>query len=133
MVDANGNPFKGDLSGGENGVLVIGDKGKLFVSRGLLLASDKAIFAPLKDEEKPKLYPTTPTNHMGNFLACVQSREAPICSVDVGASSVIVCHLGTIALRTGLKLGWNPKEHVFDNAEANKYIARPRRGDWKIS
>jgi predicted dehydrogenase len=131
LVDANGNPRKGDLSGGENGVLVIGDKGTLFVSRGLLLASDKAIFVKLTED--PKLYPTRPATHMGNFLDCVQSRETPICGVDVGAGSVIVCHLGTIALRTGLKLNWDPKKNTFDSPEANKHMSRPRRGDWKIS
>jgi predicted dehydrogenase len=131
LVDTRGNPRQGDLRGGENGVLVIGDKGTLFVSRGLLLASDKAIFAPLKED--PKLYPTRPATHMKNFLDCVASREAPICNVDVGAGSVIVCHLGTIALRTGLKLKWDPKSYTFDNPEANKHLSRPRRGDWKIS
>ncbi len=131
LVEANGTPRKGDLSGGENGVLVKGDKGTLFVSRGLLLASDKEVFAPLKDDVK--LYPTRPATHMGNFLDCVQSRATPICGVEVGAGSVIVCHMGTIALRTGLKLKWDPKGHTFDNAEANKYIARARRGDWKIA
>lgn len=133
LVDANGNPRKGDLSGGENGVLVIGDKGTLFVSRGLLLASDPAIFAELKD--KPKLYPSVPTNHMGNFLDCVKSRETPICGVDVGAGSVIVCHLGTIALRLDATkpLTWDPKKYTFTDAAANKMLARERRGGWKIS
>jgi predicted dehydrogenase len=131
LVDAGGNPRKGDLSGGENGVLVVGDKGTIFVSRGLLLASDKELFAPIKDD--PKLYPSRPTNHMGNFLDCVKSRETPICGVEVGAGSVIVCHLGTIALRSGLKLKWDPKEYKFDTSEANKHLSRPRRGDWKLS
>jgi hypothetical protein len=130
LVDANGKGTK-DVSGGENGVLVKGDKGTIFVSRGALLASDKEIFAKLKED--PKLYPSRPTNHMGNFLDCVKSRETPICGVEVGAGSVIVCHIGTIALRTGLKLGWDPKANVFNHPEANKHIARPRRGDWKIS
>ncbi len=133
LVDTNGNPRKGDLSGGENGVLVIGDKGTLFVSRGLLLASDPAIFAELKD--KPKLYPSVPTNHMGNFLDCVKSRETPICGVDVGAGSVIVCHLGTIALRLDATkpLTWDPKKYTFTDPAANKMLARERRGGWKIS
>ena len=130
LVEANGNPRKGDLTGGENGVLVKGDKGTLFVSRGLLLASDKEVFAPLKED--PKLYPTRPATHMGNFLDCVQSRETPICGVEVGAGSVIVCHLGTIALRTGLKLGWDPKSYVFNNQDANKLLGRDYRGPWKL-
>ena len=138
LVDAKGEQRKDKggkvidgIDGGENGVLVIGDKGTLFVSRGLLLASEKAIFEPLKED--PKLYPSRPTNHMGNFLDCVKSREAPICGVEVGAGSVIVCHLGTVALRTGLKLGWDPKSHVFNHPDANTHLGRPRRGDWKIS
>ncbi|MFM8273594.1 MAG: Gfo/Idh/MocA family protein [Gemmata sp.] len=133
MVDTNGNPRKGDLTGGENGVLVKGDKGTLFVSRGLLLASDKAVFAELKDADRPKLYPTVPQTHMGNFLDCVKSRETPICGVEVGAGSVIVCHVGTIALRTGMKLNWNPTSNTFDSADANKHLSRERRGGWKIS
>jgi hypothetical protein len=69
---------------------------------------------------------------MQNFVNCVKSREQPICSVDVGASSVIVCLIGAIALQTGKKLRWNPDVHEFDDTEANKLLSRPMREPWKL-
>jgi len=117
---------------GENGVLFIGDSGKIFVSRGDLLASDAKILSePLKDDAI-KIYPTRPTVHMQNFIDCVKSRGKPITSVEIGASSVIVCHIGALALRSGKKFKWDPVKHISDDAEVNAMLSRPRRAPWKL-
>ena len=123
------------VSGGENGCMIFGESGTVFVSRGGILASDaKIINDPLKDGLN--LYPSLPATHMQNFVDCVKDGKTPICDVTVGSGSVIVCHIGTIALRTGMKLTWDAKAYRFVGANAdvgNKMLARERRGGWKLA
>jgi predicted dehydrogenase len=129
---ANGEEVTYKVNGDSNGLLIEGEKGTIFVSREVLYADDpKLLNEPLKPDAVP-LYPTRPTNHFQNFVDCVKSREQPICNPTVGGGSVIICHIGTIALRSGKKLKWDPSAHKFDDATANAMLGRPMRAPWKL-
>ena len=114
------------------GVTFVGERGKLFVNRGKLIADpmDLLEFEP----EADAIRLTESTNHHENFLACVKSRERPICDVEIGHRSATVCHLGNIAIRLGRKLRWDPaREQFMDDDEANTWLARPYRSPWSLT
>lgn len=119
------------MSKGENGVHFTGEGGKwIFVARNKLTASDPKII----DEPLPKDAKRLPVSggHMFNFFDCIKTGAKPICNAEVGASSVLVCHIGAIALRLGKKVGWDPKAQKFDDADANAMISREYRSPWKL-
>jgi predicted dehydrogenase len=143
-VYANGVPVtctneRGNAPGHEKfkaneGVRFDGEDGKwIFISRSEIMASDEKLIKEPLGQDATRL--EVSTNHGGNFIDCIKSRKQPICNVEVGHRSVSVCHLGNIALRSGLKLTWNPAEEKFTGAnaeEANKWLSRPYRAPWKL-
>ncbi len=118
---------------GENGNRFIGDKGWLFVSRGRIEASEKALLEEPLAADAIRLYESN--NHMENFIDGVRTRKRPICDVEVGHGSAAVCHIEAIALRLGIPLQWDPKAERFVGAhadEGNKMLSREMRSPWKL-
>ena len=64
----------------------------------------------------------------GNWLDCIESREAPISPVDIGHMACVVCLISHIAMKITRKLEWDSKAEKFINDdEANALLARPQR------
>jgi hypothetical protein len=117
---------------GDNGVRFEGDAGWIFVSRVAIGASNPALLEDPLPTDAKRLYASN--DHAANFVDCIRSREATICTAEIGHRSVSVCHLGNISLRLGgRKLAWDPVREVFaDDREANAMLSRPMRKPWRV-
>ena len=115
-----------------NGVMFIGEKGRVFVNRGGIYgnAVEELKENPLSDDAW-RVRPSN--NHMANFFHCVETREEPVSPVRIQQRTVTVCHLTNISLRLGRKLTWDPQaEQIVGDEEANGWLKREQRAPYAI-
>lgn len=109
---------------GTEGTLVINDSGW------------EILREPSKDSLEPKKFPggTDPRPaHVRNFLDCVKSRQQPVENLDEGQYISTVAHLGNIALRSGQKILWDPKDEKITNSpEADRLVGVDYRRPWML-
>jgi predicted dehydrogenase len=111
------------------GVLFEGPKGWIYVTRGKLEASDKALIDEPLPSGAERLYKSD--NHMANFFECMRTRKSPAADVEIGHRSASLCHLGSISLRLKRALKWDPAKEAFvGDDEAQGYVAREQRKPW---
>ncbi len=121
-----------DPNGQLHGIKFIGSDGWLWVTRGKIEASRPEILREQLPENAKRLYVSK--DHMGNFVDCVRTRQAPIAEAEVGHRSASLCHLGVIAVRLGRKLQWDPqKEQFVGDSEAQGFVAREMRKPYDYS
>jgi predicted dehydrogenase len=116
-----------------NGVMFIGDSGRIFVNRGGLYgaAVDELKENPLPSNAE-RLYVSN--DHMQNLIECMKTRRQPICSVDIGHRSVTPCHLVNISMRLQREILWDPiKEEIVGDDEANGWLVREQRPPYTIA
>jgi len=113
------------------GVRFEGTDGWIFVSRGKLDAEPKGLLDETFGPDEVHLYESN--DHKQNFLDCVRTRKPTVAPVDVAHRSIMVGHLGVIALKLGRKLRWNPQAERFVNdPEADRLLSRPMRSPWHL-
>lgn len=70
---------------------------------------------------------------MQKFLDAVKSRQRPFADVEVGHTSIVPCHLGNIAYRTGRTIHWDAqKEEVIGDREASHQLTKQYRAPWEL-
>jgi len=117
------------IHGNSGGVLFKGTAGEIFVNRGKFKITPEGLDKDPLPANGVQLYKST--NHQGDFLACVRSRQRPICDVEVGARSVTVCHLGNLAYWNRRPLKWDPaKERFVGDDAANQWLDTAKRSPW---
>jgi predicted dehydrogenase len=125
----------------DNGVLIEGDAGRIFVSRGKLAGAPVEALKnnPLPEDAISKVYKGLPIQfnerkaHWANFLHCVREKAEPISDVHTHMEMLNVCHLAGISARLGRDLKWdNSKEQIVGDDQANAMLAREYRAGYEI-
>jgi len=124
-----------------NGVLIEGDQGRIFVSRGKLAGKPVEDLKdnPLPEDAISKVYKGLPREHnerrahWANFFHCVKQRKDPISDVHTHMQALNVCHLAGIAARLGRTIQWDGEaEQIIGDELANSMLVRPYREGFEI-
>ena len=114
-----------------HGVKFEGPDGWVHVDRGFLETFPKELMQEQLGPGDVHLYRSP--GHHEDWLNCIRTRQRPICDVEIGYKSIVTCHLGNIAIRTGRALHWDPDhEHFVGDDEANRWISKPYRAPWHL-
>ena len=113
------------------GVHFIGTEGWVHVSRGGLEAHPQSILSSVLSPDEVHLYESH--DHVGNFLDCIRNRAKTITPVEVAHHSIMIGHLGVIAMKLGRKVRWKPDtERFINDRAAERLLSRPMRSPWHL-
>jgi len=112
------------------GILFHGTKATMFLDRtGFKIVPEKGSdIEPMEEKSESG----GNVRHWANFLECVRTREKPISDIEVCQRSTTTCLLGNVALRSRLRLDWEPQRWTTAQPEAHKYLSREYRKPWKL-
>lgn len=109
-----------------------GTDGWVHVNRGGIYAEPESLLDSVIQPNEIHLYRSD--DHIQNFLDCIKTRSETIAPAEVAHHSIMIGHLGLIAMKLGRKVQWNPEEEAFVNdPEANRMLSRPMRSPWHLS
>ncbi len=124
-----------------NGVMIEGEKGRIFVNRGKLVGAPVEALQdnPLPEDAIKNVYKgfdpieTERKGHWANFLKCVDEKKEPISDVHTHMRALNICHLAGICARLGRPINWDDKtEQIVGDDVANAMLKRTYRSGYEI-
>ena len=72
-------------------------------------------------------------NLIRNFLDCIKSRNAPLCSLEDSHRSTSFAHMASTAMAMSGRIEWHPDpEQVTNNPAANELLHYKYRSPWTL-
>jgi hypothetical protein len=71
-------------------------------------------------------------SHWGNFLECIRTRQRPIADIEYVARSSVTALLGNVAMRSKVRVDYDPKTWTSPQKEAKAFMAYKYRAPWKL-
>ena len=113
------------------GVRFVGDRGWVYVRRGLLEAHPASLLRERFGPNDVHLYESP--HHARNFIDCVRTRRRTAAPIEAGHRSNTICLISDIAMRLGRRLRWDPATETFPgDDDANHMLSRAMRQPWRI-
>ncbi|MBN2273114.1 MAG: Gfo/Idh/MocA family oxidoreductase [Bacteroidales bacterium] len=118
-----------------HGVAYIGEFGTLVVDRNgwEVIPEVKSKTALMEAVPLRKIEGNGLLLHIRNFLDCMQTRNNPNASVEIGAHIARIAHLGNIAYRTGRKIYWDADTlDIVNDEDAGRLLVPEYREPWQL-
>jgi len=113
------------------GVQFEGTEGWIWVDREGFDASPKSLLTSVIGPGEIQLYRSD--DHHQNFLDCVRTRAETVTPARIAHRSIMIGHLGLIAMKLGRKVRWIPEAERFENDPgADRLLSRPMRSPWHL-
>jgi predicted dehydrogenase len=113
------------------GILFHGTRGTLFVTRNLYKVTPEK-GSDLEPVEEQRINDAH-LAHWANFLECIRTRQKPVSDIETGYRSTATCLLGNAALRSRMRVAWDPHKETTLQGEARPYLTREYRAPWKLA
>lgn len=113
-----------------NGLLFIGDKGRMFADYGHYFLYPEADFNGFVPP--PKTIPSSPGQH-AEWIRAIKNGGTPLCNFEYAGQLSEAVLLGNAAYRSGQKIEWDSKHlKAIGNPAADQFIHSHYRKGWSL-